>query len=58
MTRLGPSRFAQWLLRLRPLGDRRAEIEADLQELYEARARERGLRHARRRYSRDVVVLA
>ena len=57
MTGLTPPRFAQWLLRLQPLGARRTEIEADLHELYVARARERGLGHARWRYYRDVLSL-
>jgi hypothetical protein len=57
LTRLTPPRFARWLLRLQPLGARRAEIEADLHELYVARARERGLGHARWRYYRDVLSL-
>jgi predicted permease len=57
MSMSGPPRLARWLLRLQLLGDRRAEIEADLHELYAARAAARGLRHARRRYYQDVLSL-
>jgi predicted permease len=49
--------LADWLLRRQPLGARRAEIEADLDELYAARTRDRGERYARRRYYRDVLSL-
>ena len=37
-----PPQIARWLLRLQPLGDRRAEIESDLLELFHSRATERG----------------
>ena len=33
-----PPRFARWLLRARPLGSRRAEVEADLEEVFVRRA--------------------
>jgi hypothetical protein len=48
-----PPRLARWLLRLRPLGSRRAEIEADLHEAFliraapgSAAAKRRGIRAA------------
>jgi predicted permease len=44
-------------LRLRPLGARRADIEADLVELFAARCSDRGVKYARRRYYRDVISL-
>ena len=50
----GPPRLATWLLRRAPLA-RLDEIEADLRELFDRRAASSGLRHARRRYWRDVV---
>ena len=50
-----PPRLARWLLRLRPLGSRRAEIEADLQEAFADRAAHDGPRRAARRYYADVV---
>ena len=53
-----PPRLARWLLRLKPLGDRRAEIEADLLELFHTRAAERGSRHASWRYYADVLSLS
>ena len=40
-----------------PLGDRRAEVEADLLELSSLRARNHGDRYARRRYYGDVLSL-
>ena len=52
-----PPRLARWLLRLQPLGDRRPEIEADLLELFQSRAAERGRRHAARRYYADIASL-
>ena len=45
------------LLRLRRLGERREEIENDLQELYVERAANRGRRYAALRYCADVVSL-
>jgi predicted permease len=52
-----PPRVAGWLLRCQPLGSRRPEVEADLLELFESRARSRGKRYARRRYYTDVFSL-
>jgi predicted permease len=52
-----PSVLARLLLRLRPLGDQRADVEADLYELFERRATERGVAYARRRFLGDVVSL-
>ena len=52
-----PPAPARWLLRLRPLGSRRTEIEADLLELFTLRVESRGVRHARWRYYRDVLSL-
>jgi putative ABC transport system permease protein len=52
-----PSWFARLLLWMRPLGDRRADVEADLIDLFMTRVEERGLRHARRRYLVDVLSL-
>ncbi len=57
MSKQQPPALARWLLRLQPLGARRAEIEADLLELYEARIESRGVRHASWRYYRDVLSL-
>jgi predicted permease len=51
------SRLGRWLLRVTPLGGRRAEVEADLLELFRARETERGARYASRRYLRDVLSL-
>ena len=53
-----PPRLARWLLRVQPLGRRRSEVEADLGELFASRVETHGLRHARRRYYRDVLSLA
>ena len=50
-----PPRLARWLLRLRPLGSRRAEIEADLHEAYLFRAARDGALRAALRYYLDVV---
>jgi hypothetical protein len=50
-----PPRLARWLLRLRPLGSRRAEIEADLHEAFVDRAAHDGARRAALRYYADVV---
>ena len=52
-----PPLVARALLRLVPLGIRRAETEGDLLELYEARARKRGHAHAGVRYAHDVISL-
>ena len=54
---LQPPRLAQWLLRLRPLGTRRAEVTADLKEIFADRAAAEGIGSARRRYYRDVLSL-
>ena len=52
-----PPRLAQWLLRLRPLGTRRAEVTADLHEIFAERVAAEGAGAARRRYYRDVLSL-
>src|SRR5690242_10140655 len=52
-----PPRLARWLLRLRPLGSRRADVTADLDEVFLDRAATDGVRHARSRYYRDVLSL-
>jgi predicted permease len=52
-----PPRFARWLLRLRPLGTRRAEVTADLDEIFAERAAAEGASRAARRYYRDVLSL-
>lgn len=52
-----PPRFARWLLRLRPLGNRRAEVTADLDEVFADRVEFEGPRRASRRYYRDVLSL-
>lgn len=52
-----PPRLARLLLRLRPLGARRAEVTADLDEIFADRASADGARTARRRYYRDVLSL-
>jgi predicted permease len=57
MSKQRPPALARWLLQIQPLGSRRAEIEADLHELYEARVGRQGIRYARRRYYRDVLSL-
>ena len=50
--------IGRWLLRLMPLSrEQRLEAEADLQELFEIRADERGPAFARRRLYRDVLSL-
>jgi putative ABC transport system permease protein len=53
----GPSRLGRLLLRLQPLGARRAEVEADLLELFALRARHHGEAYARRRFYGDVFSL-
>jgi putative ABC transport system permease protein len=50
-----PPRLARLLLRLRPLGSRRSEIEADLHEAYVGRATRHGARRATVRYFVDVL---
>jgi predicted permease len=52
-----PPRLATWLLRLRPLGDRRRDVTADLQELFRQRLEQQGAGYARRRYYHDVWSL-
>jgi hypothetical protein len=52
-----PPRLARLLLRLRPLGTRRAEVTADLDEIYAERAAAEGAGRAARRYYRDVLSL-
>ena len=52
-----PPRFACWLLRLRPLGTRRAEVTADLDEVFAERTAAEGASRAARRYYRDVLSL-
>jgi predicted permease len=52
-----PPRLARWLLRLRPLGARRGEVTADLDEIFAERAAAEGLGPARRRYYRDALSL-
>jgi predicted permease len=52
-----PPRQARWLLRLRPLGTRRAEVTADLDEIFAERTAAVGARRAARRYYRDVLSL-
>jgi predicted permease len=58
MSAVRPPRLARLLLRIWPLGGRRAEIEADLAELFTSRVQKHGVRCARRRYYRDVLSLA
>ncbi len=50
-----PPLLARALLRLRPLGDRREEVAADLAELFRWRAAERGRWRASARYYADVL---
>jgi predicted permease len=50
-----PPRLASWLLRLRPLGERRRDVTADLLELFQQRLEQHGTSHARRRYYHDVL---
>jgi predicted permease len=52
-----PPRLARWLLRLRPLGTRRAEVTADLDEMFADRAAADGRRRAAARYYHDVLSL-
>jgi predicted permease len=52
-----PPRLARALLRLRPLGTRRAEVTADLDEIFVERAAAEGTSRAARRYYGDVLSL-
>ena len=52
-----PPLLARALLRLRLLGERRRDVEADLDELFNQRAAARSVPHARRRYWADVFSL-
>ncbi len=52
-----PPRLARVLARLRPLGGRRSDAEADLAELFRERVAAHGVRYACRRYWRDVLSL-
>jgi predicted permease len=52
-----PPVLARWLLRLRPLGTRRAEVTADLDEVFAERTAAEGASRAARRYYRDVLSL-
>ncbi len=52
-----PPRLGSLLVRIWCFGDRRAEVEADLLELFTTRARHYGERYARRRYYGDVLSL-
>jgi hypothetical protein len=57
VNRSRPPKLGSLLLRIRGLGDRRAEVEADLLELFTTRARHYGERYASRRHYRDVLSL-
>ena len=48
-------RVGRWLLRLMPLGNRRADVEADLLDLLAHRTAQRGRRYAARRLYRDLL---
>lgn len=50
-------RVAAWLMRLLSLGERRAEVESDVAELYAARVSEHGAGYAARRLAIDIVSL-
>jgi hypothetical protein len=50
-----PPRVARWLLRARPLGSRRAEVEADLEEVFVQRVMRSGRLRASLRYFVDVL---
>ena len=52
-----PPRLARLLLRLRPLGTRRAEVTADLDEVFAERRAAEGAGRAARRYYHDVLSL-
>jgi len=53
-----PPRLARLLLRLRPLGTRRAEVTADLDEVFAERTAAEGAGRAARRYYHDVLIAA
>ena len=53
--RSSPPRLVSWLLRLRPLGERRRDVTADLLELFQQRVQQHGASYARRRYYHDVL---
>jgi putative ABC transport system permease protein len=53
-----PARLGRWLLGLRAGVARRAEVEADLVELFHLRAAERGRAYAQRRWLRDAISIA
>lgn len=50
-----PPVLARWLLRMRPLGSRRSEVEADLYEVFLDRASRQGAARAAIRYYVDVL---
>ena len=52
-----PPRLGRLLVRARRLGDRRREVDGDLHELLQLRARNGGIRAARRRYLVDAISL-
>lgn len=52
-----PPRVARLILRLRPLGPRRAEVTADLDEVFAERTAAEGAGRAARRYYHDVLSL-
>jgi predicted permease len=52
-----PPRLARALLRLRPLGSRRSDVEADLEDVFMTRVAALGVRQARRRFYGDVLSL-
>lgn len=52
-----PPRLARLILRLRPLGTRRAEVTADLDEVFAERAAAEGTSRASSRYYHDVLSL-
>jgi putative ABC transport system permease protein len=52
-----PPRLGRLLLRLRPLGDRRDEVTADLEDLFHRRRHARGSRYASWRYLVDAASL-
>ena len=52
-----PPLAGRLIVRLRRLGGRRTEVEDDLRELFDARARTRGRRYAAFRYTLDVLSL-
>lgn len=52
-----PPLLGRWLLRLRPLGARRRDVEADLLELFEQRSASTSRRAASWRYLRDAGSL-